>query len=372
MFDPKSVVEMDGVGVHNFWTWLGVKPLGEQKNIIANTDNVIQGINPLYISGEPDSRIVELLWDRLMRIGPDGVPELWAAERVSWENDTHVTVELKKNMRWHDGEPVTVDDVIFSFDAIMIGEAPMYKPFVDKIAGIQKLAENQIRFSLHEPWAAFETACLAKVNIIPKHIWSPIIEKLKNQPENAESYQEDRPVGSGPFKFVAWKPSEEVILERNPEHFAAPQAEKWILRIIPNVESALGQLRTGEINFLTEWEGDATILEQAVQNSEEIAMVVSVEAGFRFFALNLRRAPMDDPVFRKALAHALPKEAIIKNIFKGFAVPANSYISPALGFWRHDDLPEYEFDIERAKAVLQAGGYRWDERNRLLRPSEKN
>ena len=81
---------------------------------------------------------------------------------------------------------------------------------------------------------------------------------------------------------------------------------------------------------------------------------------------------MDDPVFRKALAHALPKEAIIKNIFKGFAVPANSYISPALGFWRHDDLPEYEFDIERAKAVLQAGGYRWDERNRLLRPSEKN
>lgn len=369
VWNPDTIVEAQGIGIKNFWTFVQAEPVGDQTSFVLNASDVIQAINPLFISGAYDSWITELIWDRLMRIGPDGLAEPWAAESVEWEDDTTVLVTLREGMTWHDGEPVTADDVIFSFQAPADGEAPMYKPFVDKITNAEKVDERTVRFTLSDPWSAFEVASLAKVNLIPQHVWEPILEDLADKEENAESYQEDVPIGSGPYKFVAWQSSEQVVLEANPDHFAAPQAERWILRIIPNVESALGQLRTGELNFLSDWAGDATILEQTAEEDPNIEMVATTEVGFRFFALNTRLAPFDDPAFRRAVAHVVPKEAIIQNIFKGFALPADSHVSRAIDYWHNPDLPQYEFDMERARQILEEAGYTWDDQGRLLMPS---
>jgi peptide/nickel transport system substrate-binding protein len=370
VWNPDSIVEAQGIGIKNFWTWIQAEPVGDQKSMIVNTGDVIQAINPLYISGDADSRITEIIWDRLMRIGPDGLAEPWAAEKVEWEDDVNVLVTLREGMLWHDGEPVTPDDVVFSFQAPMADEAPMYKPFVGKIANIEVVDDRTVRFTLSEPWVAFETASLAKLNLIPKHIWEPILTDLAGSEDNAESYQEEIPIGSGPYKFVAWKPSEEVILEANPDHWAAPKAERWILRIIPNVESALGQLQTGEINFLMEWEGDPTLLQQTADNDPNIELVATTELGFRFFAMNNRLPPFDDVAFRQAMAHIVPQEAIVKNIFKGFAEPADSYVSLAIDYWHDPNLPKYEFSLDEARAVLEEAGYTWDADGHLLAPVE--
>ncbi|MBS1254033.1 MAG: Oligopeptide-binding protein AppA [Anaerolineales bacterium] len=368
VWNPDSVVDAQGIGIKNFWTWTQAEPVGEQKDFVTNTGDVIQGINPLYISGDADSRVTELIWDRLMRIGPDGLPQPWAAESVEWEDDVNVLVTLREGMTWHDGEPVTPEDVVFSFEAPLSGEVPMYKPFVDKIANIEIVDDGAVRFTLEEPWVAFETASLAKLNLVPKHIWEPILKDLADTEDNAESYQEDIPVGSGPYRFVAWKPSEEVILERNPDHWAAPKAERWILRIIPNVESALGQLRTGELNFLMEFEGDPTVLEDVAAQDPNIELVATTSLGFRFFGLNNRVAPFDDVNFRRAVAHVVPRDAIVKNIFKGFAVPADSHVSLAIDYWHNPDLSHYEFSIEKARGILEEAGYTWDDQGRLLMP----
>lgn len=370
VWNPDTVVEAQGIGIKNFWTWIQAEPVGDQKSFIANTGDVIQAINPLYISGDADSRVTEIIWDRLMRIGPDGLAQPWAAESVEWEDETNVLVKLREGMTWHDGEPVTSADVEFSFQAPATGEVPMYKPFVDKIAKIEIVDDLTVRFTLSEPWVAFETASLAKLNLVPRHIWEPILEDLAGTEDNAESIQEDVPIGSGPYRFVAWKPSEEIILEANPDHFAAPKAERWILRIIPNVESALGQLQTGELNFLMEFEGDPTLLQQVADSDPNIEMVATTELGFRFFAMNTRLEPFSDPAFRRAIAHVVPKEAIIQNIFKGFAEPADSYVSMAIDYWHNPDLPQYAFDLEQARAVLAEAGYSWDDEGRLLKPSE--
>ena len=370
VWDPDTIVDAQGIGIKNFWTWIQAEPVGEQKDFIVNTGDVIQAINPLFISGDADSRITEIIWDRLMRVGPDGLPKPWAAESVEWEDETNVLVTLREGMKWHDGKPVTVEDVVFSFEAPKSGEVPMYKPFVDKIANIEIVDDRTVRFTLSEPWAAFEVASLSKLNLVPKHIWEPILEELKQTEDNVESYQEEVPIGSGPYRFVAWKPSEEVILERNPDHWAAPKAERWILRIIPNVEAALGQLRTGEINFLMEWEGDPTVLQQVADQDPNIELVATTSLGFRFFAMNNRVKPFDDPAFRRAIAHVVPREAIIKNIFKGFAVPADSHVSLAIEYWHNPNLPKYEFSIEKAREVLKEAGYTWDEQGRLLMPAK--
>ena len=147
-----------------------------------------------------------------------------------------VLVKLRAGMMWHDGQPVTSEDVKFSFEAPSGGEVPMYAQFVAAISNIEIVDDLTVRFTLNQPWVAFETASLAKLNLVPKHIWEPILADLAGTDDNAESYQEETPIGSGPFKFVAWEPEETLILEANSEHFSPPKAEQWILRIIPNAE----------------------------------------------------------------------------------------------------------------------------------------
>lgn len=371
VFKEGSIVDMAGLGIKNFWTYLQAEPTGSKKDMILNSPDSVLSVNPLYISGSVDSWVTELIWDRLMRVGEDGLPKPWAAEEVKWESDTQVRITLQDGMKWHDDQPVTPEDVKFSFEVPLTGEVPMYKPFVDNIEKIDVVDDKTLIFKLKAPFAAFETASLAKINLIPKHIWEPIIEELKNKPENAESYQEKNPVGSGPFKFSNWKMNEEIVLEANKEHFGAPKIDRWITRFIPNMEASLGMIQNGEINFLASYTGDASLLEQKVKESKSLKMVSSVDLGFRFFAPNLRRAPFDDVEFRRAIAAAIDRDLLVSAVWKGFAVPGDSVVSPALEFWKNEKLNYPSGGIEEAKKILQKAGYQWDKDGKLLYPEGK-
>lgn len=368
VWKPGSIVDAKGIGIKNFWTWVRAVPAGKQTRFILNTGDVVQAVNPLFISGAADSWITELVWDRLMFVGPNGLPQPRAAQSVKWLSKTRVRVILRPGMKWSDGRPVTSKDVVFSFQVPNSGEAPMYKPFVSKIAGVRATNARTVVFTLTEPFAAFEMTSLAKINLIPEHVWAPVIKDLQTKEANAESYQEKRPVGSGPYRFASAKLSEEIVLAANRAHYWAPKASGWILRIIPNAESALQQLKTGEINFLSEWEGDPTVLAAAAKSNRKIAWVATTEAGMRFFALNNRLAPFNDVAFRRAIAYVVPKQAIIRNIFKGFAVPATSFVSRALPFWYNPRVPTYQYSVAKARSVLRAAGYSWDGQGRLIAP----
>lgn len=371
VWDPKTIVDQKGLGIRNFWTYINATPLTEQKDMILNYNEDVRAINPLYISGVADSWITELIWDRLMRVGPDGLPKPWAAKHVEWINDTTLEVTIREGMKWHDGQPVTVEDVKFSLEVPMGEESPMYKPFVKSIDHIEISSENKLTIYLKEPNAAFLTTCLAKINLIPKHIWEPIIKDLETKPENAEFYQEENPIGSGPFRFLRWKKGEEVVLEANLDHFSPPKMRRWIARLVTNPEVALRQLETKEINFLATYVGDYDVLVERVKQFNFLEPVATTTLAVRFLALNNRRPPFDDPVMRKAIAMVCPKQLLIEAVYKGFAVPADSIISPALEFWYNPNLPKYPYNVEQARALLKANGYEWDEEGRLYYPEGK-
>ena len=155
---------------------------------------------------------------------------------------------------------------------------------------------------------------LAKINIIPKHVWEPVLADLSTKDENAESYQEDTPIGSGAYKFVRWLPNEEIVLEANADHFNAPKAERFILRLVPNAEAALGMLRSGELNFLTDFQGDPQVLLDAAEQDGDLEVVSTVDIGFRYVAFNLRRPPFNDPAFRRALSAAVDRRLIVTDM----------------------------------------------------------
>jgi peptide/nickel transport system substrate-binding protein len=358
VWDPASIVEQSGLGIKNFWTFVGAAPQGDQKDMILNSSDEMNAINPLYISGATDSWVTELIWDRLMRIGPDGLPQPWAAESYQWLDPTTIEITIRPDMTWHDGKPVTVEDVVFSFEAPAMGdEAPMYKPFVEGITSIEATGDRTVKMTLDQPNAAFLTSSLAKINLIPKHVWEPILADLVNKPENAEQVVEEKRIGSGPFKYVDWTLQQQVVLEANKDHWSAPKMERWVLRIIPNVEAALGMLRSGEVNFMSDYTGDPQILIDVADQDGDLAIVDSVDIGFQFLGFNARRAPFDDPAFRRALSFAVPRELMVAAAWNGFSVPSNSVVSPALPFWHNEAVLPIPAGEEAAMAELEKGGY---------------
>ena len=123
--------------------------------------------------------------------------------------------------------------------------SPMYKPFVSSIESVTAEG-NVLTFKLLKPNAAFETSSLSKINLVPKHIWEPVLADLESKGQNMEQYQEETPIGSGPFKYVInWARAQEIILEAVPDH-CAPKIGKWILRDIPNVSASVGGLQSGD------------------------------------------------------------------------------------------------------------------------------
>ncbi|MAC78696.1 MAG: twin-arginine translocation pathway signal protein [Rhodobacteraceae bacterium] len=358
VFDESTVTEQPGLGIKNFHTFTEITPLGEQKDLIMNSSNELNALNPFYISGGPDSWMTELIWDRMMRIGPDGLPKPWAAEKVEWNDDgTQVTLTLRDGMTWHDGEPVTVDDVVFSFTAPQKDMvAPMYQPFVQDITSIEATDDKTVVMTLAKPNSAFETSTLAKLNLAPKHIWGPILDNLA-EGESAESVLEETRIGSGPFKYDRWVTQQEVVLSANPDHWAAPKIDRLIMRVVLNVEAGLGMLRSGEMNFMSDYTGDPQLLIDAAEADGDLAVMEGADIGFQYAAFNERRPPFDDPAFRRALSTAINRELIRKAAWNGFAQTANSHVSVALPYWHDKGTDNMETGMDLAKKMLTDAGY---------------
>ena len=357
-FKDGSAIEQAGLGIKNIWTYLNIEPINGNNDLVAQSLDEIQAINPFFISGGTDSWITEIVWDRLLRIGPNGTPQPWAAESFNWVNEQTIDVTLRSGMSWHDGQPVTTDDVIFSFEAPMDAEmVPMYSPFVKNIDSMEDMGNNVVRFNLKSSNAAFLTSTLAKINLVPKHYYGPIIDSLKGTGNNAETIIEEKRIGSGPFKFVDWRQREQVILEANSGHFNPPKIDRWIMKEIPNVEAALGMFRKGEVNFLTDYKGDPAVLANIVEEDGDITLVKSVDVGFQYMAMNHRRAPFDDVNFRRAVSLAIDRDVMVNAAWAGNAVKAGSHISPALSFYHKDGITEFETGIDLAKKILEDAGY---------------
>lgn len=360
VWDPKSMVSQAGIGIRSTWTWLNITPLGAQKDLILNSVAPPTNLNPFNISGQQGSWAAEIVWDRLMRVDPEGLPQPWAAEKVERPDATTVNVTLRKGMKWSDGQPVTIEDAVFSLVAPGYGDkAPMYKPFVGNIDSVTATGPDTLTIKLKHPDAAFLVSSLSKLNLAAKHVWQPIFDDLKNKPQTAESIQEEHPVSSGPFRIVRASLNQEIVLETNPDHWSHPKINRWIMRIMPNVEASLGALKSGEINFLADYTGDPEVLKDLAKSNPSIAVSQALDIGFKFIAYNERRPPFDNLAFRQAISAVIDRKLLAEDAWGGAAEPANSWISPALGVWHakgiEDRVPGG--NVEAAKKILKDAGF---------------
>jgi peptide/nickel transport system substrate-binding protein len=357
VWDASTIQEEAGIGIRNVWTFMSATPLGAQKDMILNAPQTTATINPVRM--DPiGSWITDLIWDHLMRVDIHGDPVPWAAESATWVDNVTLDVIVRDGMKFHDGAPVTLEDVQYSFEMPKVqARCPQFYPNVANIDTVTITGPKTVRFVLKAPQASFFTSTLAKIAIVPKHVWKPIMDSLEGTTQTAEDFREDKKIGSGPFRFVHWRDPEEVMLERNPDHWSPPKMERWILRTVSNQEATLGMLRNGEINFLAIFTGDPTNVADLAKQAPNIKVVTTTDLGFQFIAFNLRRPPYDDPAFRVALSTAISRKIMAAAAWNGFAVPAGSCVSSALPFWHDPDSVLMGGDLAKAKQLLAAAGY---------------
>jgi len=343
------------------WTDWSAKPTGSRRVFRQGGPADFKTLNPIMAQLITDQWLLEHIYDTLMRIGPDAKPQLWAASGYKWLDETTIDVTLREGMKFHDGQPVTAEDVRFSFDYNR--KSAYLLSFLANLESVEITGENKLRFKLKEPDAGFLFTVLCQVYILPKHIWAAI--------DNPATFANDNPVGSGPFKFNYYRRDEELSLNAYKEHFAPPKNDGFLHVVYGNLEAIVGAMEQGEIDS-----GGGGVLDplqaDRLAKNPDIKVTSSLTFGMYLLEYNTRLAPLNDVHFRRAISYAVPVPAMIKRIWNGHAVPAGAMLSPENKFWHNSKLPAWPYDMEKAKEELRKAGYEWDDQGRLYYPAPEN
>ena len=259
------------------------------------------------------------------------------------------TLHLAEGATWHDGVPVTAEDVKFTCE--IIGSTPGWAAVdycVDHVEIIDdytvKVVNTRVLTTVNPPgWWAWNP-------ILPKHVFEPYKDNIESCP-NEES------IGSGPFKLKEFRTEEYMWLEAYEDYWGGrPYVDEVIFRLYGTLETMLMALQRGEIDVL----GDTGIPPALVEDFEANPdMKVEVVPGLTVYELtfNLHKdTPLQDKDVRHAIAYGIDRQRIIDMVYMGYAVKYDSWVY-AEDPMHHPDLPQYDYDPDKANEILDGAGY---------------
>ena len=357
-----NYVIMAGEALYNEWTPLNVVPLTDKKVLTIGTPQEPDNINPLSSTSVWGWKFMRMTYDKLVRLSENVEPIPWAAEEIIPVDDLTMDIILREGMTFHDGMPVTVEDIKFTFDYYIEKDFAYFRPFYRMIESTEIIGERRVRFTLMEPYAPFVTVTLTQIPILPKHIWESIENPADLTPAQIPT------VGSGPFVFDRYDRGEYKRIVKFEDHFAADQIQIDAVEYIiyADAEGVFTGLITSEID-MTAWRlepGQIPLAEQA----EHITVVGVPDFGYYHLTMNLRREPFDNVVVRQALSHLIDKNTIINVLLDGRGEVGTSVIAPINAFWHNPDIVRYEYNPEGARELLENAGFRWDAQGRIMYP----
>ena len=314
-----------------------------------------RSLDPALSTDVPTGEMVTLLFDGLTQFDPDGkllpgLSDRWTADRKGQRYVFH----LRPDVAFHDGRPLVAADVKRSFVRVLNPQThggrvwPLLpiagaQDFADgrarDVRGIEVLGDSAVAFTLTEPLAIF-----------PKFLAMPVASVA---PSSVPADFGQRPVGTGPWRFVAWQHDDYLRFAKNPGYWGgAPQADTLTVRIIPEAftraaELLAGRLSVAEIPFgeTPKWEHD---------HPEWLKRKAALRAVY--VPLNNRRGPLRDPRVRQAINHAVNVPEILRTVWNGRGALAAGAIPPALGGNDPSRRP-YAFDTAEARRLLRSAGY---------------
>ncbi len=348
------------------------------------------------------NEILALMYDGLLSTnGLTGELEPGLAE--SWQispDQKQIVYTLREGLKWSDGEPLSVDDVVFTYNDIIFNEKiPSSSADIFRIgeAGVfptvRKVDDRRVEFTSPEPFAPLLR--FAGGPFLPKHALEKAVKTLDpaGNSQFLSTWGTDTDpkqiICSGPYVLKSYQPGERVILQRNPYYWRKdaqgnpqPKIEQFVFQLVASDDASLAQFRAGGVDI----EGITPDYFALVKREEQRGRFTIYNGGpalsSQYLSFNLNQGsrngkPLVDPIksrwfnslaFRKAIAHAIDRPTMINNIYKGLGVPQHSpiYIQSPFYFPPEKGLPTYEYDLTQAKQLLLEAGFKYDAQNHLI------
>ncbi len=278
--------------------------------------------------------------------GSDNTPSLAESWTMSKDGLVYEFV-LRKGARFHNGEPVTAEDVKFSFDRYKGAAAKLLK---DKVQEVQIPDPARVRFVLKEPWPDFMTfygtSATGAAWIVPKQY----VEKV------GEDGFKKAPIGAGPYKVVSFNPGVDLVMEAFEGYWRkVPSVKRLVLRSMPDETTRAAALKAGEVDIVYLLSGPTA---QEIKRSPGLRLAAAVPPGVPFLDLPEQwdpKSPWHDRRVRLAASHALDRNALNQAETLGLSRPTGTIIPRSLDFARPYDPPPY--DPAQAKKLLAEAGY---------------
>lgn len=289
--------------------------------------------SPLYMYNSPTDKVMFL------------------AESVAPSKDFKTyTVKLRKNVKWHDGKPMTADDVVFTYEQ-MLKEANggwAYGQMIlgDKPIQVKKVDASTVTFTFPVVSMAAEEL-IANIFIMPKHIFEGE-QNIATSPKNAT------PVGTGPYKFKEYKAGEYIKFEADPNYFlGAPKIKYVVFRIIADANTAGLALKNGEVDALIVLPAEA----DKFKNDPKLTIIPYEEGRIGYMAFRVKNPAASNKLLRQAVAHAINREDVIKASYLSldFAKPAYTFL-PRKAPYYTENVNKYEYAPAKAKELLAKSG----------------
>ena len=328
--------------------WLGRNMNAEPQTLHPNVSQDLYGS---IING----KIYEALLGR-----DDETLELQGSLAESWEvseDKKTFTFTLREGATFHDGTPVTVEDVKYSFDKVKdpTTNNPPEKVYFQKLESLEIVDDRTVR--LHASDVYFKNLEIAgSFAVLPKHVWEQYDDFNNAPPARA-------PIGSGPYKFVKWDTGKEIVLERNPDWHGLTRGEKnnpekLIYKLLSEDTVTLQLLKNGTIDL---YDGITPVQWTRQLNGakwdEQLNKVTYDFPAYNYIGWNMRREPFTDPKVREALALLMDRDKIIDRVYFGLAKPTSGFNIPGTDAYDEAIKPT-PFDPKKAKKLLAEAGWK--------------
>ena len=327
----------------------GVDPA--QRPLVLGYSAELQTLNPIVSTDQNANELIYYLlytplvvYDSAFRIKP------WLAE--SWTLDEEgVTFDLRRDVTWHDGLPVTAEDVKFTFDLVKDPRvaSPLAAAYLANVEAAEILDPHRIRFTFTGPHAQpLEDFFWPP---IPRHIYEDVPpEEISRHPRNRD------PIGSGPYRFAGWQVNQRLEFEARADFPVAlggpPQISRVVYRIIPERTTLLAEFLRGDVQV----DGPLSPADaRRVEETESTRLLHFPWRQFTYIGWNTQREPFRDRAVRRALTMAIDRSGLLEAVLYGYGTVASSVIPP----W-HPFAPNLEplpFNPDSAAALLEASGW---------------
>jgi peptide/nickel transport system substrate-binding protein len=311
--------------------------------------------NPAITTGFTQHVVADSIFNGLVGLDENfqPIPDLADSWEISDDGRTY-TFHLHPGVTWHDGTPLTAEDVKFSFEEVLLEyHSRTSAGLTPVLESIETPDDLTVVMNFTEPYAPLlRRLDVTEAPIVPKHIYEG------TDPTTAEANLQ--PVGTGPFRFVEYAQGDQVTLEANEDYFkeGLPHLDRVVFRVIPEENSALQALQGGEVDYA--WNITPAQI-QVLESSPDLETAeASASPGgalcINTLAFNLEHEPLDQLEVRQAITHALDRDRMLEQIQFGAGKVATGPISSAMPDFYTPDVTTYEYDPERAMELLDNAG----------------